>query len=185
MGADFVTTARGGQLTYHGPGQLVGYPLLDLSRANPAMGIRDYICRMQKSMENYLREVHGIYHIPSDNTGVFLNSATKIASIGVQVRHRLTSHGFAMNVSNEPLSWFDQVVACGLHDVKAGSIENASGKKVTVDEVVPGMVAALERVYERNVVPLDLDGTGEVGEAIFSVEAEALKAGAWPETPTL
>ena len=171
MGADFVTTARGGQLTYHGPGQLVGYPLLDLSRTKPAMGIRDYICRMQKSMENYLREVHGIDPIPSDNTGVFLNSVTKIASIGVQVRHRLTSHGFAMNVSNEPLSWFDQIVACGLDDVKAGSIERASGKKVTVDEVVPGMVAAMEGMYERKVIPLDLSGAGEVGEAIYSLEA--------------
>ena len=171
MGVDFVTTARGGQLTYHGPGQLVGYPLLDLSRTKPAMGIRDYICRMQKSMENYLREVHGIDPIPSDNTGVFLDSVTKIASIGVQVRHRLTSHGFAMNVSNEPLSWFDQIVACGLDDVKAGSIERATGKKVTVDEVVPGMVAAMEGMYERKVIPLDLSGAGEVGEAIYSLEA--------------
>lgn len=185
IGADFVTTARGGQLTYHGPGQLVGYPLFDLSRTTPTMGIRDYICRMQKSIEYYLQETHGIEHIPSDNTGVFLDAVTKIASIGVQVRHRLTTHGFAMNVTKEPRSWFDQVVACGLDDVKAGYIEGATGKKVTVEDVVPGMVSMFERMFERKLEKMNIDTSGEVGEAIAEVEEEALKVGNWPTAPMM
>src|ERR1700722_12035372 len=112
--ADFVLTQRGGQLTYHGPSQIVGYPLLDLSRTSPVMGIREYICRLQKMLEMHLKEAHGLDGVPSEHTGVFLDKVTKVASIGVQVRHRLTSHGFAMNVTREPLAWFDRVVACGL-----------------------------------------------------------------------
>jgi len=184
MGADFIVTTRGGQLTYHGPGQLVGYPLLDLSRTTPTIGIRDYVCRMQKTLESYLREAHNIEHFPSDHTGVFLDPATKIASIGVQVRHRLTSHGFAMNVTKEPVAWFDQVVACGLGDVKAGSIEGAAGKKVTVEDVVPGMVTIFERIFERNFAKMDLGAVGEIGEAISAVEEEALKAGDWLIAPS-
>ena len=177
IGADFVTTARGGQLTYHGPGQLVGYPLLDLSRTSPTMGIRDYICRMQRTIETYLLEAHGIKHVPSDHTGVFLNPTTKVASIGVQIRHRLTTHGFAMNVTREPVGWFDQVVACGLDEVKAGCIETVTGSKVTVGDVVPGVLNVFERMFERNMIKLVVEAAGEVGEAIAAVQEEAGKAG--------
>jgi lipoyl(octanoyl) transferase len=139
---------------------------------------------MQKTLESYLREAYSIERFPSDHTGVFLDPATKIASIGVQVRHRLTSHGFAMNVTKEPVAWFDQVVACGLDDVKAGSIEGAAGKKVTVEEVVPGMVTMFERIFERNFVKMNLAAVGEIGEAISAVEEEALKAGDWLIAPS-
>ena len=183
IGADFITTTRGGQLTYHGPGQLVGYPLLDLSRPTPPMGVRDYVCRMQMTLETYLREAHGIEHVPSDHTGVFLDPATKIASIGVQVRHRLTNHGFALNVTTEPVKWFDQVVACGLDDVKAGCIEGAVGKKVTVDDVVPSILTVFERIFQREFAKLDLEAVGEIGEAIKIVEEEAEKAGDWLKAP--
>lgn len=183
IGADFVTTARGGQLTYHGPGQLVGYPLLDLSRTSPTMGIRDYICQMQKSIQIHLREIHGIEPVPSDHTGVFLSETTKIASIGVQVRHRLTSHGFAMNITKEPTGWFDQVVACGLDDVKAGSIEGATGKKVPVEEVAFSMVEIFRQTFNRDFAKMDTGALGEIGQAIAEVEEEALRSGHWLNAP--
>jgi lipoate-protein ligase B len=184
IGADFVTTARGGQLTYHGPGQLVGYPLIDLSRTSPTTGIRTYVCKMQKTIERYLRETHGVNHVPSDHTGVFINPVTKIASIGVQVRHRLTTHGFAMNVTREPIGWFDQVVACGLDEVKAGCIEAATRNKVTVEDVVPGIVDVFGQMFERDMVKFDVEIGGEVGEAIAAVHEEARKAGDWPNAPS-
>jgi len=183
IGADFITTTRGGQLTYHGPGQLVGYPLLDLSRTTPPMGVRDYVCRMQMTLETYLREAHGIEHAPSDHTGVFLDQTTKIASIGVQVRHRVTSHGFAMNVTTEPMKWFNHVVACGMDDVKAGCIEGAVGKNVTVDDVVPSILTVFERIFKREFAKMDLEAVGEIGEAIIMVEEEARKAGDWLKAP--
>ncbi|KXN81101.1 Octanoyltransferase [Leucoagaricus sp. SymC.cos] len=185
MGADFLVSSRGGQLTYHGPGQIVGYPLMDLSRYTPIMGARDYVCRMQKMIERHLEESHGIQHTPSEHTGVFLDPVTKIASIGVQIRHRLTSHGFAFNVTREPLAWFDQIVACGLNDVKAGSIAGATKSTVDVGEEFTRVVGAFGRAYDREMVALQPETEGEIGEAIFAMEAEALLAGSWVKEPQL
>ena len=187
IGADFVTTKRGGQITYHGPGQVVGYPLLDLGRTAPPLGIRDYICKMQTALKNHLRDAHGIESVPSDNTGVFLDPHTKIASIGVQVRHRLTTHGFAMNITSEPRSWFDQVVACGLADVKAGSIADVSKRvpreEVTVEGEIEGLVSAFSRELGRDIQKMDVDLEGEVGDAIRELESAATAAGPWLHRP--
>jgi len=173
LGADFVVTSRGGQLTYHGPGQLVGYPLLDLSRTTPPMGIRDYICRLQNTLQTHLLESHGIEPVPSQHTGVFLDSATKVGSIGVQIRHRLTTHGFALNITREPLGWFDQVVACGLDDVKAGCVETAAGKDLDVADEIPRLVDIFGRLFERGMVKMEPDAEGEAGHAIMALEKEA------------
>jgi lipoyl(octanoyl) transferase 2 len=183
LGADLISTQRGGQTTFHGPGQVVGYPLLDLSRWTPMMGIRDYICRMQKTIGSLLRERHGVHPGHSEHTGVFLDAHTKVASIGVQVRHRLTTHGFALNVTDEPRAWFDRVVACGLTDVRAGSIQSATGKSVLVEEEMPALVDTFGRLFERNMVPLDVENEGELGLAIKEVEAEAQQAGDWLRAP--
>ncbi|KAM6498369.1 hypothetical protein JOM56_006317 [Amanita muscaria] len=182
-GADFVTATRGGLLTYHGPGQLVGYPLIDLSRFDPTMGVRDYVCRLQKSIERCLQDSYGIFCIPSEHTGVFLTPTTKIASIGVHVRHRLTTHGFSFNVTKEPLAWFDQVVACGLNDVKATCVEVAAGRQVSVDEVIPKFVSLFGQIYDREMIPIDLEKEGEVEDAIRELEKEGAKAGDWVKAP--
>jgi lipoate-protein ligase B len=171
LGADFVLAQRGGELTYHGAGQIVGYPLLDLGRTSPAIGIRDYICRLQRALSLHLREAHGLTLAESAHTGLFLSEWEKVASIGVQVRHRLTSHGFAMNVTREPRAWFDEIVACGLEDVKAASIEGATGKKLDVEGEVPGIVKRFGQVMERQMVPLEV-GTGELGEIVYTVEQD-------------
>lgn len=183
LGADFVTASRGGQMTYHGPGQIVGYPLLDLSRYTPVMGARDYVCRMQKTLELHLKEAHGLALSPSEHTGVFLDPRTKIASIGVQVRHRITSHGFAMNITHEPCGWFDEVVACGLDGVKAGSIEGATGKKVSLEDEIPGLVERFGRLYERDMVPLDLSESSPTTKAILALEKQASRMGKWATAP--
>ncbi|KAF9065425.1 hypothetical protein BDP27DRAFT_1228913 [Rhodocollybia butyracea] len=183
IGADFVNTLRGGELTFHGPGQIIGYPLLDLSRYSPAMGIRDYICRMQKTLEAHLRERHGITPSSSEHTGVFLNPTTKIGSIGVQVRHRLTNHGFSLNVTAEPVAWFNQIVACGLADVTAGSIEGVKGRAIDLKDEIPGLVERFGKLYEREMVELDTENEGEIGRAIVEVEEEARRTGPWAREP--
>jgi len=172
LGADFVLSRRGGELTYHGPGQIVGYPLLDLGRAKPAIGIRDYICRLQRVLSLHLREAHGLRPATSEHTGVFLGEHEKVASIGVQVRHRLTTHGFAMNVTREPRAWFDKVVACGLADVKAASIEGATGRNVQVETEVPGIVERFGRVMERHMVPLQPESS-ELSELVYALEKDS------------
>ncbi|KAH6916762.1 chloroplast lipoate protein ligase [Coprinopsis sp. MPI-PUGE-AT-0042] len=159
IGADFIQASRGGQLTYHGPGQIL--------------------------LQLHLKEGHGVEHSPSEHTGVFLDPQTKVASIGVQVRHRLTSHGFAINITKEPQAWFDQIVACGLEDVRAGSIENATGKSISVEEEIPGLVQRFGRLYEREMVPLDVSLDSPVTSAILELEREAVAAGPWSKRPSV
>ncbi|KAE9399265.1 lipoyltransferase [Gymnopus androsaceus JB14] len=183
IGADFISTSRGGELTYHGPGQIVGYPLLDLSRYSPTMGIRDYICRMQKTLELHLRQNHGIAPCTSEHTGVFLNPTTKIGSIGVQVRHRLTTHGFSLNITAEPVAWFNQVVACGLADVRAGSIEGVKGRPISLKDEIPGLVELFGKLYEREMVEMDTSNEGELGQAVQEMEEEARRVGSWATAP--
>jgi lipoyl(octanoyl) transferase len=138
---------------------------------------------MQTTMARHLAEVHGIHSIPSDNTGVFLDPITKIASIGVQVRHRLTSHGFALNVTREPIPWFARVVACGLDDVKAGSIEVVKGSALSVEDEIPAFVKQFGNVYGRQMVQLNLDNEKVVGHAIGELESEAEMSGDWAKEP--
>ena len=183
IGADFVTASRGGQLTYHGPGQLIGYPLIDLSRFNPTMGARDYVSRIQKLLQIHLLKSHAIQHSPSEHAGVFLDRTKKIGSIGVQIRHRLTSHGFSLNITREPLSWFDQIVACGLTDVKAVSVESELQKPVDINEEVSKIVETFGDIFERSMVKLDLKSGGEISEAILALENHATQAGDWQKAP--
>ena len=104
------------------------------------MGARDYVCRIQNLLQTYLLKSHAIQYFPSEHAGVFLDPTKKIGSIGVQIRHRLTSHGFSLNVTREPLSWFEQIVACGLIDVKAVSVESELQKPVDINEEISEIV---------------------------------------------
>ena len=122
---------RGGQATYHGPGQLVGYPILDLRRCG--QDLHRYL-RWLEDLLIGLLEVYGIRAAPRPGlTGVWVEDR-KIASIGVGVRHWITMHGFALNVSGD-LSPFDHIVPCGISNVRMTSIEIESGQKFSVEEI--------------------------------------------------
>ncbi|MGI8435790.1 MAG: lipoyl(octanoyl) transferase LipB [Chthoniobacterales bacterium] len=122
---------RGGQATYHGPGQLVGYPIIDLRPRGKDLH------RYLRWIETVLVELLSSYEIDATTrpglTGVWVEDR-KIASIGVGVRHWITMHGFALNVSGD-LSPFDQIVPCGIANVAMTSIEKESGSAATVEEV--------------------------------------------------
>lgn len=181
LGADFVKVERGGQYTYHGPGQMVGYPLLDLSRTETghAISVRDYVCILQRALKAVLRERHGIHPDAGDmsaETGVFVDKGkTKLASVGVQVRHRLTSHGVAMNVTREPVGWFERVVACGLVGVKAGSVEEKRREGLegglSVADESRAFAEALGREVGREVRPLVEAAQEESREEVGKVKA--------------
>ena len=162
---------------------MVGYPLIDLARYTPTIGTRDYVCRIQHMLKHYLRESHGLRSIDSEHAGVFLDSTTKIASIGVEVRHRMTSHGFAINVTQEPLAWFNQVVACGLDDVRAGSVESRLGKRVVVDAEIPAIIQQFGEVFDREMEMMDPGKEHDIGAAIIALEKESQDIGSWARTP--
>jgi lipoate-protein ligase B len=120
QGVDVVDTERGGKLTYHGPGQLVGYPIMRIG------AVRTYVETMERAIAAALAE-EGIAAGPRDGlTGVWVQDR-KIGSIGVHVSHRVTSHGFAINVDND-LAPFDWVVPCGIPGVRMTSISLETGR---------------------------------------------------------
>ena len=132
---------RGGQATYHGPGQLVGYPIVDLRRYEPDLH------RYLRWLEDVLIELLASYGIAAQTraglTGVWVDER-KIASIGVGVRQWITMHGFALNVSGD-LSAFDQIVPCGIANVTMTSIEKESGRAPRVEEVAQRAAEIIER----------------------------------------
>ena len=122
---------RGGQATYHGPGQLVGYPIVDLRRCG--QDLHRYLRWIEDGLIGLLDSLGVDAQTRSGLTGVWLDDR-KIASIGVGVRHWITMHGFALNVCGD-LSAFDHIVPCGIANVTMTSIEKESGKTRSVEEV--------------------------------------------------
>jgi lipoyl(octanoyl) transferase len=135
--AEFYKINRGGDITYHGPGQLVGYPIFDLEQFK--IGLRDYIHLLEESIIRSLKE----YHIEADRlegvTGVWLDPgdkarARKICAIGVRSSRYVTMHGFALNI-NTDLSYFSFINPCGLKDKEVTSMEKELGMKQDFREV--------------------------------------------------
>jgi lipoyl(octanoyl) transferase len=115
-GIEVVETDRGGKLTYHGPGQLVGYPIMHVPN------VRAFVETMERALVNALREAGVDAHVREGRefTGVWVQDR-KIASIGIHVSRRVSMHGFAVNVDND-LAPFGDVIACGLPDVRMTSL---------------------------------------------------------------
>jgi lipoyl(octanoyl) transferase len=119
QGIDIVDTDRGGRVTYHGPGQLVGYPIMSLKPYRD--DVHQYIRRMEQAIVSSLADV-GIKAGPIDGlTGVWTREPRKIASIGVHVSRGVTTHGFAINVNND-LQPFEWIVPCGIENCRMTSV---------------------------------------------------------------
>jgi lipoyl(octanoyl) transferase len=141
---------RGGHATYHGPGQLIGYPIIDLRRCGQDLH------RYLRWIEQLLIELLAGYGIAASRreslTGVWIGNR-KIACIGVGVRHWITLHGFALNVGGD-LSPFNHIVPCGINKVAMTSIEKETGNKFSVVEIGEALEErALERIIDLRVAP--------------------------------
>jgi len=124
--------SRGGQATYHGPGQLVGYPVLDLRSRD-----KDLHAHLRRLEDAIIRtSLH--FGVPAGRreglTGVWVENR-KLASIGVGVRHWVSFHGFALNVTRESLPAFFAIVPCGIDDVSMSSLESEAGRPIDMGEV--------------------------------------------------
>lgn len=146
-GAEVVGCNRGGQVTYHGPGQLVGYPILDL---NPdRRDLRRYVRDLQEVLVRVLAEI-GLSAEPGSQgpgIGVWVKGR-KIASLGVHVSRWITTHGFALNV-NTDLSYFSAIVPCGLQGVEMTSVAELTGATMPLEEVAGLCARHLAEVFGR------------------------------------
>ncbi len=136
---------RGGSFTFHGPGQLVGYPILDLGARPDAAR---YLRRLEEAVIRACAELGAPVHRRDDvQTGVWAGDE-KICAIGVRLlRTRVTLHGFALNCDTD-LSWFDGIVACGLPEHGVTSLSRLLDRDVTVEEVRPIVVRHLGEVFD-------------------------------------
>jgi lipoyl(octanoyl) transferase len=124
---EVIWSDRGGEATYHGPGQLVGYPIVDLARLG--LSIPQYLEKLEQSLIAYLRDL-GVESQPGEPglTGVW-SGGEKVAAIGIKLNRSIVSHGFALNLTTD-LAYFDGIVPCGHADLRPTSVEAITGKKV-------------------------------------------------------
>ncbi len=141
---------RGGQATYHGPGQLMGYPIVDLRRCG--QDLHRYLRWLEQILIDLLAEFQIAGARRDGLTGVWIGHQRKIASIGVGVRHWITMHGFALNVCGD-LAPFAQIVPCGINDVAMTSMERELGQSISVIDVA----AVFENLARRRIDDLYVD----------------------------
>ena len=153
---EVVETDRGGKSTYHGPGQLVCYPILDLKRHG-----RD-VKRYVRNLEEALIRTLAAFDVAGERieglTGAWLSRPPrKIASIGVHVSRWITTHGYALNVDLDPTPFTEWITACGLEDAMFTTIAREAGRPVSVEDVRPYAVAAIEEVFGLQLEELPAD----------------------------
>jgi lipoate-protein ligase B len=157
---EVVETDRGGKSTFHGPGQLVCYPILDLKRYG--RDVKRYVRNLEEALIRTV-EPFGLDGERIEGlTGVWLTRPPrKLASIGVHVSRWVTTHGYALNVSLDPAPFTEWITACGLEDAMFTTIARETGKDITVDDVRPHAIAALETVFDLELEELPAeDGLG-------------------------
>ena len=148
-GASFYKTNRGGDITYHGPGQIVGYPIFDLD--NFFNDIGKYLRFLEEVIILTLKEYGLSGERSKGETGVWLDvgkpTARKICAMGVKTSRWVSMHGFAFNL-NTDLSYFENIIPCGINDKKVTSLEKEIGHKIDIDRAKSLLKSNLERVFD-------------------------------------
>ena len=167
---EIAETDRGGKSTFHGPGQLVCYPILDLR--NHGKDVKRYVRDLEEALIRTLA-AFGLEGVRYEGlTGVWMPPARgegprKIASIGVHVSRWVTTHGYALNVDLDPAPFTEWITACGLEDAQFTTMARELERPLTVDDVRPAAEAAIAEVYGLELEPLPADdGAGLWPQAI-------------------
>lgn len=169
MNVEFHATDRGGDITYHGPGQIVGYPVLDL--AQHRRDVRWYVKQLEEVMIRITTDFGLASKRLEGQHGVWIDTGTprpeeKLGALGVHLSRWVTSHGFAYNVSTD-LRYFDLIVPCGIVGKRATSLERALGRPVDSEEVTQNLALHFGQVFERKMVSIsasELKDTLDAGE---------------------
>lgn len=143
LGAELIRIDRGGDITFHGPGQLVAYPIVELKEA---LDLRRYV----RSLEAAVIETAATFGVEAGRVdglaGVWVGGERKLAAIGVRVKRGVTTHGLALNV-NTDLAWFDEMIPCGLRDKGVASLAGELGQPVAMKEVEERLASALADAF--------------------------------------
>ena len=152
LGISIHETGRGGAVTYHGPGQIVGYPIVDLrpDRCDVHRYVRDVEDVMIRVCADYAVSAGRITGLTGAWVGPENMDAAKIGAVGVRISRWITSHGFAFNVSTD-LDHFRLIVPCGISDRGVTSLEKATGRRVSIAEVEDAFVRRFAETFERRV----------------------------------
>jgi len=142
---DVIWSDRGGEATYHGPGQLVGYPILDLGHFG--LSIPQYLEKLEQSLVDYLHDL-GVDSEPGAPglTGVW-SGGEKVAAIGIKLNRSIVSHGFAVNLTTD-LGYFDGIVPCGHADLRPTSVEAITGAKIETSQAARAYAEHFSRVFD-------------------------------------
>ena len=140
---EIIQTQRGGDVTYHGPGQLVAYPIINLKKKK--IGVKNYISMIEKLISNILIDYNLEPQILKEETGVWVQDK-KIASIGIHVTRGVTMHGLAINV-NTDLSYFDNIISCGIQGVKMTSLDKELGKKIRMNDIKKSLITHFNQIF--------------------------------------
>jgi len=184
MNVAFHPTDRGGDITYHGPGQVVGYPILDL--AEHRRDVRWYVEQLEETMIRASADFGSEARRVEGRHGIWVESAAgeeKLGAIGVHLSRWVTSHGFAYNVSSD-LRYFDLIVPCGISGRRATSLERLLGRSVDAREVRDRLALHFGEIFTREMIPVGADELehkigltrpGEERKELVPMEAEVLK----------
>ena len=141
---DIIQTNRGGDVTYHGPGQLVAYPIINLKKRK--IGVKSYVKMIEQLISNTLMYYGLETNVPIKETGIWVEDK-KIASIGIHVSRGVTMHGLAINV-NTDLSYFDNIISCGIEGVKMTSMDKELGKKIRMNDIKKSLITHFNQIFK-------------------------------------
>ena len=144
-GIELYMTNRGGDVTYHGDGQLVGYFVFDIR--NHSKGIKEFVWKIEEVIICYLKEIHGIDPVRGEKkyTGIWIGDR-KIAAFGIFVSHWITMHGFSFNICPD-MSHFKWINPCGITDKTVTSLEMETKKKIDMEEVTDRLLTVFKHVF--------------------------------------
>lgn len=163
LGADFHKTNRGGLITFHGPGQLVAYPIINLKNFQPS--IKWYVCHIEKTIINLCKKYYGLDARITTDTGVWIGE-NKICAIGVHGSRYVTTHGLALNC-NTDLNWFEHIVPCGIPGKGVTSLsKELNDTKINLEIVTPNFIKSFAEIFEADVVELSKEETSNLMQSV-------------------
>ena len=144
-GVEVFESGRGGDVTYHGPGQLVGYPIIDLR--TDRCDVHRYVRDLEEVLIQTVARFGIVAQRASGLTGIWVDDR-KLAAIGVRIARWITSHGFALNVTTK-LEHFNLIIPCGIADKGVTSLAQLTGRQIDITSVTPAITEAFEAVFDR------------------------------------